>query len=96
MVGRNLPEGSRSKGTGGAFLRERSSTVHTHFLKKDFRYAGWTGVKHTGIQANKELRQLLSPGKINSFAGKEKKSVFYTAPLLCVVFTCYNIADTEY
>lgn len=88
MVGRNLPEGSGSEGAGGAFLRKRSSTVHTHFSKKDFRFAGWTGVKHIGIQANKEVRQLLSPGKINSFAGKEKKnhSFLHSSATVCGIY----------
>lgn len=48
--------------------------MHTHFLKKDFRFAGWMAVKHRGLQANKELRQLLSPGKSNSFPGKETQN----------------------
>lgn len=69
------PVGSGSEGVGWGvgFLRNRSSTMQTHFLKKDLRFAGWIGVKHREIQANKELRHLLSPGKMNSFAGKDKK-----------------------
>lgn len=70
--------------------------MQTHFLKKDLRFAGWIGVKHREIQANKELRQLLSPGKMNSFAGKDKKKKSQFSPWVryCVWYLQITVLQT--